>query len=206
MQKTDVSMEEVILEAATRLFVAQGFAATSTTQIAREVGCNQALVHYYYRTKDRLFSAIFEKKARGFIRELIRISGEELPFEEKLKLRITSHFEMVREDPAIPLLLWTELRRNEERRNSFKAMIEDVNREALELFDAELKAEIEAGHVRSMSVHELILMMITLNVSVFMAQPLMQVLADLSDEEYERLIETRKAQNIEYILENIKPK
>ncbi len=180
-------------------------AASSTTQIAREAGCNQALVHYYYRTKERLFSAIFEKKARGFIRELIRISNEELPFVEKLKLRITSHFEMVREDPAIPLLLWTELRRNEERRKSFKAMIEDVNREALALFDSELKAEIDAGRVRPMSVHELILMMVTLNVSVFMAQPLMQVLADVSDEEFDRLLESRKVQNVEFILENIKP-
>ena len=33
----------------------KGFDAVSTTDIARKVGCNQALVHYYFRTKDNLF-------------------------------------------------------------------------------------------------------------------------------------------------------
>ena len=39
------SMEEAILETAERLFLENGYASTSTTQIAKEVGCNQALVH-----------------------------------------------------------------------------------------------------------------------------------------------------------------
>ena len=60
---TDVNMERAILESATELFLRKGFNATSTTEIARNAGCNQALVHYYYRTKERLFEAIFEISA-----------------------------------------------------------------------------------------------------------------------------------------------
>jgi AcrR family transcriptional regulator len=60
--KEEQSMEQAILEAAEKLFLEKGFASTSTTQIAREVGCNQALVHYYYRTKENLFNTIFENK------------------------------------------------------------------------------------------------------------------------------------------------
>ena len=42
--KTDQNMEQAILEAAEHLFLERGYAATSTTQIAKAVGCNQALV------------------------------------------------------------------------------------------------------------------------------------------------------------------
>ena len=44
-QTREQSMESIILETAERLFLDKGFALTSTTEIAREAGCNQALVH-----------------------------------------------------------------------------------------------------------------------------------------------------------------
>jgi len=63
----DIPMEQLIVETAERLFLEKGFAMTSTTEIAKEIGCNQALVHYYFRTKAKLFEAIFEKKIKLFI-------------------------------------------------------------------------------------------------------------------------------------------
>ena len=51
---TNDNMEMRIREVAQQLFFKQGYAATSTIQIAKEVGCTQALVHYYYRTKENL--------------------------------------------------------------------------------------------------------------------------------------------------------
>lgn len=65
-QTREQSMESIILETAERLFLDKGFALTSTTEIAREAGCNQALVHYYFRTKEQLFIRIFEEKIKIF--------------------------------------------------------------------------------------------------------------------------------------------
>ena len=55
-------MEQSILKVAEQLFLDKGFNRTSTTEIARVVGCNQTLIHYYFRTKENLFNRIFEKK------------------------------------------------------------------------------------------------------------------------------------------------
>ena len=66
------NMEEAILEKATSLFLEKGFEATSTSEIARSVGCNQALVHYYYRTKERLFERIFQKKIKFLLGSLLK--------------------------------------------------------------------------------------------------------------------------------------
>ena len=57
--------EKSILEAAERLFLEKGFALTSTTMIAKEVGCNQSLIHYYFRSKEK------PPLARIFIRALV---------------------------------------------------------------------------------------------------------------------------------------
>ena len=74
-------MEQAILRAAERLFLDKGFALTSTTEIALEAGCNQALVHYYFRTKENLFEKIFEQKIRMLISNIFSIDREGGTFE-----------------------------------------------------------------------------------------------------------------------------
>ena len=57
------NLEQDILDAASELFLSRGFDNTSTTDIAKKAGCNQALVHYYFRTKENLFQRIFLQKS-----------------------------------------------------------------------------------------------------------------------------------------------
>ena len=71
--KNEQSMEQAILEEAEKLFLEKGFALTSTTEIAKRVGCNQALVHYYFRTKDNLFNTIFRTKIQSLLSAYFRI-------------------------------------------------------------------------------------------------------------------------------------
>ena len=54
----DGSMEERILACAERLCLNQGYKLTSMSEIARGAGCTQARGHYYFRTKEDLFSNI----------------------------------------------------------------------------------------------------------------------------------------------------
>ena len=63
--------EQTILKVAEVLFLKRGYAQTSTTEIAREARCNQSLIHYYYRTKENLFTRIYEKKLSLFLSDFI---------------------------------------------------------------------------------------------------------------------------------------
>lgn len=49
-----------ILEAARQLFAKQGFVRTTTRAIAAKAGVDAAMVHYFFDTKDKLFSAAVE--------------------------------------------------------------------------------------------------------------------------------------------------
>ena len=203
--KTDVNMEEAILAAAEKLFLEKGFASTSTTEIAKEAGCNQALVHYYYRKKDLLFTAIFEKKMKGFVSELLAISEEDLPFEEKLTRKIESHFEMIQSNPRIPFLLFSELNSNPDRMESLREMIATVPRPAIQKFQEELDEEIAKGTIRSIKVHDLLMTMVSLNTIPFLAKPMIAAITGSDERMFNQLVEARKKENVQVILKSLKP-
>jgi AcrR family transcriptional regulator len=55
-------MRERLLDAATELFADQGIAATSMTEIAARVGVTPAMLHYYFKTRERLLDVIVEER------------------------------------------------------------------------------------------------------------------------------------------------
>lgn len=205
MINTDQDSEKAILEAATKLFLDKGFAATSTTQIAKEAGCNQALVHYYFRTKDRLFEAVFARKFQEFASNIIEISDEDLPFEEKLRLKIESHFDMLMNNPKLPLLLAYELNTNPDRLERMKEKLGDLPGKVFGNFQAEMDEEIEKGNIRKMKVIDMLFTILALNIALFIVGPVLKGFAGISDEYYEGFIKHRKKENVNTILRSLRP-
>lgn len=198
-------MEKTILEAATKLFLEKGFASTSTTEIAKEVGCNQALVHYYFRTKERLFEAVFADKFQNFTSNILKINKEDLSFEEKLRLKIESHFDMLFENPKLPLLIAYEMNTNPDRLASMKEKLGDLPSTVFASFQSELDAEFEKGNIRKTKVIDLIFNILALNISVFIIGPIMKSFTGLSDEVFKSLVEHRKSENVNTILRSLRP-
>jgi AcrR family transcriptional regulator len=201
----DTNTEQSILETAERLFLRKGYAMTSTTEIAREVGCNQALVHYYFRTKDKLFEAIFEKKVRLFVSTLLLVTNEEVSFEEKLRKRIEAHFEIIRANPRIPFLFFNELTTNPERLKAFIEKIREIPKSVIDKIGDELQSEIQKGNIRPMKTFDLIVTIVALNVALFISSPVIRAATGVSDEEFNEIVERRKKENVLIILRSLKP-
>src|SRR5918995_226707 len=64
-QRIAAARREQILKTALKLFAAQGFDATSTRQIAKEVGVAEGLIFHYFPTKASLLTAILEDRLEG---------------------------------------------------------------------------------------------------------------------------------------------
>jgi AcrR family transcriptional regulator len=54
--------KDQILDAAERLFAAEGFGSTSLRRILSEVGLNPAAIHYHFGGKDEMVEALFERR------------------------------------------------------------------------------------------------------------------------------------------------
>ncbi len=201
----DITTEQAILEAAERLFLEKGFALTTTTEIARVAGCNQAMVHYYYRTKEKLFTSVFEKKARMMVANLLQADRPDLSFEEKLRHKIEAHYNMLKENPRLPFLFFNEMITNPPRLLALREIIKDFPLGIVKPMEAELKAEIALGNIRQVSMIDLLMTMLSLNVFLFLASPIFKTLTGISDEEFEQMVERRKEENVTVILKSLRP-
>lgn len=198
-------MEQTILEAATKLFLEKGYASTSTTEIATEAGCNQALVHYYFRTKERLFEAVFANKFQNFASNILEINRGDFSFEEKLRMKIESHFDMLVANPKLPLFISYELNTNPARLQSMKEKLGELPAKVFENFREELDSEIEKGTIRQITVIDLIFSILALNISVFLIGPIMKSFVGLSDEQFKMMIQHRREENVNMILKSLRP-
>jgi AcrR family transcriptional regulator len=54
--------QNMILEAAEKLFAVGGFDGTSVRDIAQKAGVNIAMISYYFGSKEKLMEAVFEKR------------------------------------------------------------------------------------------------------------------------------------------------
>src|SRR2546428_8027283 len=81
--RKDVSTEQKILDAAHVVFVRRGSAGARMQEIAAEAGVNQALLHYYFRTKEHLAKAAFERAAMQLMPAVVRIIAQDGELEDK---------------------------------------------------------------------------------------------------------------------------
>lgn len=205
MKKDDQNMELKILESAEKLFLEQGFLKTTTGQIAQLAGCNQALVHYYYRTKEQLFERVYEQKIQllfsNFIAEVETCDS----FEESITRMVRMHFRFLKENPMLPSFLLNECLNNPlERKSALKARLSVLIPTVKRRLEETLNREIAAGNIRPISVLDLLFSIISLNVMPFLVMPLFQTLSDSSDEEMQTLLAHREEETVNLILVRLK--
>lgn len=199
-------LEQQILQAAEELFLDKGYDATSTTDIAKRVGCNQALVHYYYRTKENLFEQIFMKKTQLLLSYINPDNQPNWEFEPALLHFIDSYFEMLSHHRRMPFFLIKELILNEDRRNMLRLQMLR-NSEKLGYYaqwDKLVKAEVAKGTIRPMETMDLTLDVISLIVFTFISLPLYSDLFQQNEEQLNTYLQHRKEEVTKLILNGIR--
>jgi AcrR family transcriptional regulator len=94
-----LNVKPAIIATATRLFAAQGYEATTTLQIAREVGVTEPAVFYYFKNKQSLFSAILEAAAEIYFQRIDALDFDGCEPFGCLEALIRIHFAIVAEKP-----------------------------------------------------------------------------------------------------------
>src|SRR5664279_461489 len=102
MTVNDKLTEEIIFEAATDVFLDKGMDGARMQDIASHAGINKALLHYYYRTKDQLFNAVFEMIATKVFKKFAPVFDEKLTLEEKIRFFFKEHITFLMENPKLP--------------------------------------------------------------------------------------------------------
>lgn len=106
-------LEEKILAVAREVFIEKGFDGASMSDIAARVGINRPTLHYYYRTKDKMFQAIFISIIQAFIPKIQDVFvNDNKPFYDKIKIVVDTYLEVAKNNPYIPIFVIREINRN----------------------------------------------------------------------------------------------
>lgn len=124
MVEKDIQTEDRIFNAATDVFLDKGMDGARMQDIADRAGINKSLLNYYYRSKDRLFNAVFEMIAGRMLDKFAPIFDKNLSAEGKLEFFFNEHISFLQKNPRLPLFLLNEINRNPERLRTFINKIE----------------------------------------------------------------------------------
>ena len=107
--------EDKIVEAAKTVFIQKGMDGARMHEIANEAGINKALLHYYFRTKAKLFEKIFTLVFKDIFEVLEMAVVKELSFEQFLEQFITEYITLLKRKTYIPQFVIHEINRKPER-------------------------------------------------------------------------------------------
>lgn len=194
--------EALILDAARKVFLENGFDGTSMQMIASESGINKALLHYYFRSKDRLFESVFIEAFAHMVPNLMKIFASEAEFQVKIRGFVDAYISALLEYPQIPLFILRELHRNPQR------VVELIKSTGLnpDLFIAMVQKEISAGNIRDIDPYQLLVNLLALCIFPFAARPMIQGFIFKNDAQaYQEFLEKRKKEVAEFIINALKP-
>lgn len=168
------NIEKRILWVAERLFLEKGFSGTSTTEIAKSVGCNQALIHYYFRTKEKLFWDVFAPKMEQVVEYLDAPLNDDVDFLQKISNIIEFYFNMLELDERLAPFIVNELIMHPSRWDMFrKRFLRNESRSsAFDRFEKMVEEEVAKGTVRDVLAIDLLLDIMALTISAFIVAPL----------------------------------
>ena len=167
------NIEKRILWVAERLFLEKGFNGTSTTEIAKAVGCNQALIHYYFRTKEKLFWDVFSPKMEQIVEYLDAPLEEDGDFFQRISNIIEFYFGMLSLDERLAPFIVGELLMNPIRWDFFRShfLRSESRSEAYGKFDQMVRGEITKGTIRDVQTIDIVLNIMSLCLSSFIVAP-----------------------------------
>lgn len=170
----DKNTEERIYEAARKIFLKKGMNGARMQEIADEAGINKALLHYYFRNKEKLFEGIFNEVILRLSEGVQGIFESDRDVLSKFKDLVNIYVDVLLENRYLPLFVLNEMNHNPDRISKiFKEKI------AVHLgkFVFQIQKEIDAGSIRDCNPFHLIVNVLGLIIFPFAVFPVMKSLA-----------------------------
>ncbi|MGD9677384.1 MAG: TetR/AcrR family transcriptional regulator [Vulcanibacillus sp.] len=200
-------VEQEILNAAKKNFIEKGKSGARMQDIANEAGVNKALLHYYFRSKDMLFQKVYQDAIKDLGDSVYTISQRTNSVEELLKIVIdrTFTFQLGNENFLL-FFFWEAKTEKYNVANIAKNSQNILGFCPFDVFSPKIEKAIELGEIRKLDPNELIINVLSLIISFFLALPIIKSTFELTEELFENMIESRKNEIFRLIWNDIKIK
>jgi TetR/AcrR family transcriptional regulator len=198
--KKDQNTEKLILEAARTVFERKGFDGARMQEIADEAGINKALLHYYFRSKEKLFDNIFHEAFGNFWPSIeAEINGKDATVKDLIKAAVNAYTDMLLKMPFLPGFIVGEI-------NRFPERVEELLRSTgikPDFVIGIIKRGIDKGEIIDIDPRELIINIVGLSIFPYLSRPVLWRMLYGSPEEYDKFLENRRKTLYEFICRSI---
>lgn len=192
--------EEQIFEAACRVFQRKGYDGARMQEIADEADINKSMLHYYYRSKDKLFQQVYQKQMGQFFPVIFSVLDSEKPLDKKIEELIDAYYSFLGENPRIAQFLIHEMNQNPER---FRQFLEEKNFHPPQNFHHQIQEEIKKGNLEEVDPKQLLTSIVGLILFPFLAQTMIEGVFGLDEEGFNKYLNERKDFLLDFILNGI---
>ncbi|OGS36565.1 MAG: hypothetical protein A2293_10695 [Elusimicrobia bacterium RIFOXYB2_FULL_49_7] len=114
MKKPEKSQktEQIILNTAQQTFAEQGLSGARMQAIAKEAKVNKALLHYYFRSKEKLYEAVLKNiigQVWTTIRQEMKAENKSQKIEEVIRIIVSAYVRTLRNNPVFPRIMLHEM-------------------------------------------------------------------------------------------------
>lgn len=199
-----ISTEEKIKNAARQVFMQKGYAGARTREIAELADINLALLNYYFRSKEKLFSIIMLESLQYLVESIKNvINNPATDFEYKVEHIVANYIHMLQQNPEIPLFIINEIKTNPQ--ELFEKMkIKNVFEKSV--FLKQYVDGIQKGIYKEIHPIHLLLNVLGLTLFPFIARPLISKIIDINDTQFLDFMEERKQMIPEWVINQIRIK
>ena len=190
-----------ILNAAKEIFQQKGMDGARMQEIADKAKINKALLHYYYRSKQLLFEAVFSNAFALLAPQLNKILNDDSDLFDKIIKFTDNYITFVINHPYLPNFVIQELNKNPEfiQKLRTKENFPNINK-----FKLQVAKAIEDGIINPIEAEQLFINIMSLNVFPFIGEPLLMALIDTDKKNYDLIIQKRKTDLSAFIINAIK--
>jgi AcrR family transcriptional regulator len=192
--------EQRILEAARQEFIRFGYDGTSIQQIADVAHINKSLVHYYFRSKDRLFDQIFVQAFQSFVPKIEEVFSADIPITEIIERIIGNYIDLLQENSFLPSFILHEINQHPDK--IYELMHSARVNPAI--FLKSIQAEIDKGVLRPVDPRHLFINIIALCLFPFVGRPILQrIFFQGNGSAYDKFMEERKKEITQFVIQAI---
>jgi AcrR family transcriptional regulator len=200
--KIEKSTEEKILGAAKKVFIAKGMYGARMQDIADEAGINKALLHYYFRSKEKLFEVVFMEAAQKLFPKINSIFESDIGLFQKIENFCAEYISVMIENPYLPLFVLNEI--SQDPGNFLDKIWGKENLPRPQKFLEQIEKEVKKGTVKRISPLQLLMNLISLTIFPFVAKSMFQFNLHLDELQYRSVMEQRKKEIPKFIIDSIK--
>jgi TetR/AcrR family transcriptional regulator len=167
-----------ILKHAIAEFAAQGVAGARTAAIAEAAGVNKALLYYYFKDKESLYSASLHEVFSGLFESLLPMLQSSLSPGEKVLRLARIHFEYLLQHPHYPRLIHHELSRARSTGEPSEGFRQVASMHFAPMHRIGLKTVqdgIDCGEFRKVLGAHVLSTVVGMNVFYFISAPIMRI-------------------------------